>query len=148
MIRSEAGMAAADLVLAEDDPEDAFMILRALRRCRADLGIQTVRDGVALIEHLNERLAMGRALPQLVLLDLNMPRMDGREVLAAMKADARLSAVPVVVLTTSIEHEDRDRAQRLGAAGYLTKPDGFGLLVELLRTLTEQWFGAAPVAEA
>lgn len=131
------------VVLADDDPDDRFMITRALHRVRPALGIAAVRDGIELIEHLRSRIH--HELPQLVLLDLNMPRMDGREVLRALRADAALQQVPVVVLTTSVESMDATRAVALGAVQVLSKPDGFGALVDVMRRLLDQYVDLANV---
>lgn len=125
------------VVLADDDPDDRFMITRALHRVRPALGIAAVRDGIELIEHLRSRIH--HELPQLVLLDLNMPRMDGREVLRTLRADAALQQVPVVVLTTSVESMDATRAVALGAVQVLSKPDGFSALVDVMRRLLDQY---------
>jgi len=123
----------ASLLLAEDDADDRFMMLRALKRVRPLLQVAAVHDGIDLMAYL--RACPAEALPQLVLLDLNMPRMDGREVLSAMQAEAGLSAIPVVVLTTSVEPEDRDRAMVLKAAAFISKPDEYGQLVRMLEAL-------------
>ena len=123
----------AELVLAEDDPDDRFLIVRALQRLRPQLPVTEVSDGIELLAHLRARAT--DALPRLVLLDLNMPRMDGREVLALLHADTRLCAIPVVVLSTSVEREDFDRARALGAADFISKPDDFSKTVEVLGAL-------------
>jgi len=133
---------AFDLLIADDDPDDRFMILRALRRCRETLAVHAVRDGVEVMEQLQALRAAGQPLPRLLLLDLNMPRMDGREVLAALKADAGLRSLPVVVLTTSVEAEDLKRAYADGATSFISKPDGFAQLVTTMRTLVDHWFDA------
>jgi CheY-like chemotaxis protein len=128
-----ANHARADLLLAEDDPDDRFMMLRALKRVRPLLQVVAVQDGIELMAYLHGCAA--DALPQLVLLDLNMPRMDGREVLSAMRAEAALCRIPVVVLTTSVEPEDRDQAMALKAAAFASKPDEYAQLVRMLEEL-------------
>lgn len=133
-----------ELLIADDDPDDRFMILRALGRCRATLAVHAVRDGVEVMEQLQALRAAGLPLPRLLLLDLNMPRMDGREVLAALKADAGLRALPVVVLSTSVEAEDLQRAYADGATSFISKPDGFAQLVTTMRTLVEHWLDVVP----
>lgn len=136
---------AADLVLAEDDPDDRFLILHALRRLRPELTVATVTDGLELLAHLRARAP--DQPPKLVLLDLNMPRMDGREVLKALAEDAALKHVPVIVMTTSVEPEDRERARNLGATAYLSKPDGFGSTVSVLREMLDARLGPLPKQE-
>lgn len=134
-----------DLVLAEDDPDDRFLILHALRRLRPQLAVKTVMDGLELLAHLRGRAA--DQPPKLVLLDLNMPRMDGRDVLKAMAADAALNRIPVIVMTTSVEPEDRERARNLGATAYISKPEGFGTTVSVLREMLDARLGPLPTQE-
>lgn len=117
-----------DILIAEDDPDDLFLLLRALRRVAPQLRTGATRDGIELCEQL-EALAP-HALPHLVLLDLNLPRRDGREVLARLLQQG--PAVPTVVLTTSVERADHERARALGAVDVLVKPDDFRALVELM----------------
>ncbi len=132
------------LLLAEDDPDDRFMVLRALQRARAGLSVATVSDGIELVEYL-DRLTP-EALPRLLILDLNMPRMDGRQVLERMRDEPRWKTVPVVVLTTSVEPEDAQRVRTLGAAGFISKPDEFGTLIRVLARLLDEHLGLAPAA--
>ena len=131
----------ANVVLAEDDPEDRFMILRALRRARPALRVTEVRDGIELIDYLASRDEGG--LPNLILLDLNMPRMNGREALVAIRGNARLAALSVVVLSTSIEPEDMHCVQALGVSKFLSKPEAFRSLVRILDVLLLEHFGPA-----
>lgn len=129
----------ATLLLAEDDPDDRFMILRALQRARPGLSTATVSDGIELVKHLD--LLAHDALPKLLLLDLNMPRMDGRQVLERMRSEPRWRALPIVVLTTSVEPEDVQRVNALGAAGFISKPDEFGALIRVLTTVLNEHLG-------
>ena len=139
---AEADPLRAELVLAEDDPDDRFLIERALRRARPRVSVTAVSDGIELMDLLQRR--RDGVLPGLVLLDLNMPRMDGREVLASMSADAVLRAVPVVVLSTSVEPEDIARARALNAAAFVSKPDEFGKLMLVLREMLDTYLGPCP----
>lgn len=146
-VQDAAGLPRLDpfeLLIADDDPDDRFMILRALGRCRETLAVHAVRDGIEVMEQLQALRAAGLPLPRLLLLDLNMPRMDGREVLAALKADAGLRALPVVVLSTSVEAEDLQHAYADGATSFISKPDGFAQLVTTMRTLVEHWLDVVP----
>lgn len=129
----------AELLLADDDPDDRFLILRALRRSRPEIKVATVRDGVELLAHLRTLGRCGRASPRVVLLDLNMPRLDGREVLRELALDPLLRDLPVVVLSTSTEAEERRRALALGAAAFISKPAEFSRLVEALREMADRW---------
>jgi len=111
------------VLLVEDDDDHVFLIRRALR----DLGDATVatdvaRTGEEALERLRLRRFDGQALPELVLLDLKIPRLDGLEVLRAVRADRALRSLPVVVLTSSDEDGDREQALRLGATWYVCKP--------------------------
>jgi two-component system response regulator len=102
-----------------------------------------VADGIELLKYLRrEGLYKDSALyptPSLILLDLNMPRLDGRGALMQIKADPNLRGIPVIVLTTSKAEEDMLRAYDLGAASYITKPVTFDRLVELMRSLSRYW---------
>ncbi len=135
----------AELLVGEDDPDDRFLIVHALKRIRPQLSVATVCDGIELIEHLLQRPS--GALPRLVLLDLNMPRMDGREVLTRLHSDPALRDIPVVVLTTSVEPEDRARAQSLNATSFISKPDEFSRMVEVLRVLLDEQLGSVTNGE-
>lgn len=124
----DASQARLDLLIAEDDPDDLFLLLRALRRVAPGLQIAVTRDGIELCERLD--MLGPSAAPRLVLLDLNLPRRDGREVLARLRQQG--SAVATVVLTTSVERQDHDGARALGAVEVLAKPDDFRALVEVM----------------
>jgi CheY-like chemotaxis protein len=105
-------------------------------------------DGQDLLDYLRHegRYADGTVdapRPQIILLDLNMPRMDGREALAEIKADATLRQIPIVVLTTSRDSEDVFRTYDLGVNSFITKPNTFAGLVDLMRTWTQYWFEIA-----
>lgn len=117
-----------DILVAEDDPDDLLLLLKALQQVRP-LNIRVARDGVELCEMIDEPQATG--LPRLILLDLNLPRRDGREVLARLRQNG--TPVPVLVLTTSSEQDDRDRCLALGAVEVLRKPDEFRALVALMQ---------------
>jgi len=119
----------ADILVAEDDAEDLFLLLRALRRLDPGLRVEVTRDGVELCESI--RSAPRDVLPRLILLDLNLPRCDGREVLGILRRDGY--AIPIIVLTTSREPSDHSRALDLGATEVLTKPDEHRSLENLLR---------------
>ncbi|MCA1217427.1 response regulator [Streptomyces sp. 8L] len=107
------------LLLVEDDPADALLIEDALIERGAAREIAHVTDGLAALEHLRDP-SKGR--PDLIVLDLNMPRMNGRELLAVLKEDGELGSIPVVVLTTSAAPDDIEDAYRQHANAYVTKP--------------------------
>ncbi|WP_434340998.1 response regulator [Motilimonas cestriensis] len=134
---------AISILMADDDEDDRMLTQDALDESRVLNTINFVNDGVELIEYLrNEGRYQDRELyprPSLILLDLNMPRMDGREALKVIKADADLRSIPVVILTTSKEEEDKLRGYDLGAASYIAKPVNFEGLVELMKHLGKYW---------
>ena len=132
------------ILLADDDPDDRQLTRDAFAENRLANVLNTVEDGEELLEYLQRR---GRyadkrdaPLPGLILLDLNMPRKDGREALKEIKADANLRRIPIVVLTTSKAEEDILRTYDLGVNSYITKPVTFKSLVELIKLLGRYWF--------
>ena len=133
-----------EILMADDDPDDRLLAERALREYRLKNGIRFVEDGEELMDYLYRRgkySAPGAApTPGLILLDLNMPRKDGREALAEIKRDPVLHKIPVVILTTSKAEEDIVRAYDLGVNSYITKPVSFQGLAEVMKTLSIYWF--------
>jgi len=130
------------VLLVEDDPGDAGLVKAAFADGRFHCVITHVTDGVEAMKRLRAALdSDGGKLPDLVLLDLNMPKMGGHEVLAEMKADLRLRDVPVVVLTTSDAERDVSSAYHSGASGYVTKPVDVDSLFESIRGIQDYWFG-------
>jgi CheY-like chemotaxis protein len=131
------------ILMADDDEDDRLLTKEALTESRVLNLLYCVEDGVELLEYLRKKgkYANGDACPRpsLILLDLNMPRMDGREALKNIKQDPELRSIPVVILTTSKQEEDMLRGYNLGAASYITKPVDFSGLVELMRTLGKYW---------
>ena len=131
------------LLMAEDDADDRLLVKEALEESRVLNDLYFVEDGEQLLEYLRRegRYAEADAAPRpgLILLDLNMPRMDGREALRAIKADPDLRRIPIVVMTTSKAEEDIFRSYDLGASSYITKPVTFERLVELMKTLGHYW---------
>jgi CheY-like chemotaxis protein len=132
------------ILVAEDDPDDREMIKEAMMECRLANEIDFVEDGEQLVDYVYRRGAFAnlttKRLPGLILLDLNMPRKDGREALKEIKADPSLRSIPVVVLTTSKAEEDILRTYDLGVNSYITKPVSFASLVETIKVLGKYWF--------
>ena len=132
------------ILLADDDADDRMLAAEALAESRLANDLRFVEDGVELMDYLYGRgkfEAPGSApRPGLILLDLNMPKKDGREALTEIKADAELRPIPVVVLTTSKAEEDIYRTYDLGVNSFITKPVVFESLVEVMRTLGKYWF--------
>jgi CheY-like chemotaxis protein len=129
------------ILLAEDEPADAHLLRLALIESRVEADLEHVVDGREALEYLRQqghRFLHARR-PNLILLDLNMPRMDGREFLAAVKEDAALCDIPVVVLSTSQVERDVVAAYRLGASGYIAKSPDVTEFTEEIRQLTAYW---------
>jgi CheY-like chemotaxis protein len=131
------------ILMAEDDQDDRLLVKEAFLESHVANDLRFVQDGVELLEYLRHQGKYTNfdtyPTPDIVLLDLNMPRKDGREALAEIKADPALRRIPVVVLTTSKAEEDILRSYDIGAAGYVTKPMTFEALVEVVRGLGEYW---------
>ena len=132
------------ILLADDDPDDRQLTHDAFMENRLANEFHAVEDGEELMDFLHRRgkfeSLRGDPLPGLILLDLNMPRKDGREALKEIKADADLRRIPIVVLTTSKAEEDIVRTYDLGVNSYVTKPVTFKSLVELIKVLGNYWF--------
>jgi CheY-like chemotaxis protein len=127
-------------LVAEDDPDDQFMIKDVINdACCQEFDTHFVENGVELINYLNNKDAVARR-PNLLMLDLNMPRMDGREALRKIKADPKLAAIPIVILTTSQVEEDVQYCRRFGVAGYFHKPSSIAELREIIGTLCQEYF--------
>ena len=133
----------AAILLVEDDPGDAELTITALRACELDeRDITLVADGVEAIEHLRGADQAGEhhsSLPAVVLLDLKMPRMDGRAVLREMRSDEHLRHVPVVVLSSSRQDDDVCEAYALGANAYVVKPVAFNEYLETVGHIAAFW---------
>ncbi len=132
------------ILLAEDDDDDFFLTSRALKENRLRNEVVRVKDGEDLMEYLRHQGEFSNAKqspePSLILLDLNMPRKDGREALKEIKSDPKLRHIPVVVLTTSRAEEDVVRSYQLGVNSFITKPVTFQGLVEAMKALGRYWF--------
>ncbi|MEJ2853459.1 MULTISPECIES: response regulator [Saccharothrix] len=131
-------MNVVDVLLVEDDPGDALMTQEAFEHHKIRNQLHVVRDGVEALEFLRREGRYADApRPGLILLDLNLPKMDGREVLAQVKADESLRTIPVVVLTTSEAEEDILRSYNLHANAYVTKPVDFDRFIEVVRQIDD-----------
>ena len=129
-----------EILLVEDNPGDARLTLEAMREAKVRNRIHVVEDGVEAMEFLRRQGRFGEApRPDLILLDLNLPRKDGREVLAEVKADPELKRIPVVVLTTSRAEEDVLRAYNLHANCYVTKPVDLEQFMKIVGQIDEFW---------
>ena len=133
------------ILLADDDEEDRELLRDALQDSRLANEMKFVVDGQDLLDYLRHEgrwagTDVDAPRPGIILLDLNMPRKDGREALAEIKADESLRRIPIVVLTTSSDEPDIVSSYDLGVSSFITKPVTFGALVDVMRTWTQYWF--------
>jgi CheY-like chemotaxis protein len=130
-----------EVLLIEDNPGDARLTKLALEESKVCLNLNVVQDGVEALTYLRREEQYTHAvIPDLILLDLNLPKKDGREVLADIKSDRMLRRIPVVVLTTSQAEEDVLKAYNLFANCYITKPVDFDRFVKIVQSIEEFWF--------
>ncbi len=129
-----------EVLLVEDSPSDAELTIEALREGKVRNHLSVVEDGVEALRFLRREANYANApRPDLIMLDLNLPRKDGREVLAELKADPDLKSIPVVVLTTSRAEQDVLRAYNLHAKWYITKPVDFEQFLQVVRSIESFW---------
>ena len=132
------------IVMAEDDADDRLLVKDALKECEWDADLRFVENGEELLDYLLRQGRFKQAdqspRPGLILLDLNMPKKDGREVLREIRSHTELRRIPVVVLTTSRADTDIERIYELGANSFISKPVQFDGLVGLMRVLSQYWF--------
>ena len=132
------------ILMVDDDAEDCLLVRDALQEIRLEHDLRFVRDGEELFDYLyqrgeyeNKRMA---PRPDMILLDLKMPKMDGREVLRAMKSNPQFRRIPVVALTTSMSEDDVAFSYDMGVNSYITKPVTFRALVDIMTVLSKYWF--------
>ncbi|MBV8897410.1 MAG: response regulator [Acidobacteriaceae bacterium] len=136
------------VLLVEDSPSDVRLIREALKGATVPVQIMLARDGVEAIEHL-EQSEVGQAQrPDLILLDLNLPRKNGKEVLAEIKASPTLKQIPVLVMTSSRSDEDIAQVYSLSANCYITKPGDLHEYVHVVRVIEDFWFLTATLPDA
>ncbi len=137
--------------MVEDDPDDIYLIGEAIDECQMNAQIFIVEDGEQLLDYLNRRGDFSdpdlSPRPDLILLDLNMPRKDGREALAEIKEDPDLRGIPVVVLTTSSAEQDMKYSYSQGASGFVTKPVSFSGLREAVCKIGDYWIRTVQLPE-
>jgi two-component system response regulator len=144
-VPSTNGHKAMTILMAEDDPDDRILTREAMESAHVANDLRFVNDGQYLMDYLRREgdyadPEADAPMPGIILLDLNMPRMDGREALAEIKSDPELRKIPVVVLTTSKAEEDIAKTYDLGVNSFITKPVTFTALVEVMQTWSRYWF--------
>lgn len=127
-----------NVLLVEDSHADARLITEVFHDEKIMVTLEIVRDGVEAMEYLQRE----KTKPDLIILDLNLPRKDGREVLAEIKEDSRLRTIPVVILTTSQSEEDILKSYKLNANCYVTKPIDLDQFIKIIKSIDEFWFSA------
>ena len=131
-----------EILLVEDNPGDVRLTMEALKEAKVINNLTVLKDGEEALTYLRRQGLYAQAKrPHLILLDLNLPRKDGREVLAQIKADEVLKRIPVVVLTTSQDEEDVLRSYNLHANCYITKPVDLEQFITVVRTIEDFWLG-------
>lgn len=140
----------ATILMADDDPDDQILLQEALRENNIPNMVCFVENGEELLDFLNQRGKFEGAkcaAPGLILLDLNMPKMDGRQALKLIKADPVLKKIPVVVLTTSKADSDILECYNLGVNSFVSKPVNFKDLVDVTREISNYWLGTVTLPE-
>lgn len=136
-----------EILLIEDNPDDHEATIRSFKKAKLLNPVHWCPSGQDALDYLCKKGKIEGTcvptLPALILLDLNMPGVDGRQVLKAIKADSQMRRVPVIVLTTSSDVKDINRCYDLGASTYVQKPVGFESLIEAVARLKDYWFGVA-----
>ncbi len=135
------GIFMIEILLLEDEPADAYLVRMALRESKTTANLHHVvdgREGLNFLQQIGTYANSPR--PDLILLDLNMPRMNGYEFLIAVKENPALDGIPIIVLTTSEAESDVSRAYKLGASSYISKPVDMSKFVDTVRQLGEYWF--------
>lgn len=136
-----------EILLVEDSPSDVRLIWEALKETPANLQITLKEDGIEAMDYLRNSVSGAAPRPDLVLLDLNLPRKNGREVLAEIKTSPQLRNIPVLVMTSSHADEDISDAYSLNANCYITKPSDLGEYMNVVRAIEGFWFLTATLPE-
>lgn len=141
-------MDALRILLVEDSPSDVRLIREALKETPLDVQITVARDGIEAMEYLHQSADGMVNRPDIILLDLNLPRKNGREVLAEVKSTPRLKQIPVLIMTSSKADEDVTQAYDLNANCYIAKPGNLQEYVDVVRSIENFWFVTATLPDA
>jgi len=138
------------ILIAEDDADDRFLLRSAFEENGYSDKLEFVENGVDMIEYLR-RLAAGdggAGLPRFILLDLNMPKKDGREVLKEIKQDPNLNKIPIIIFSTTNNEQEMRRCYELGANSYITKPNSFESLIKTVAALRSYWVQTTAISSS
>ena len=142
---------AISVLAAEDDEDDRLLLQEAFKEADIDETLRFVEDGEELLDYLEHRNQYRQPntapRPGLIILDLNMPKKNGREVLKEIKSSPAIKSIPVIILSTSANEEDIALAYGLGASSFIVKPLRFDALVQLIKVLAAYWFGIVELPE-
>jgi len=148
-MRDEMAARTIRILIVDDDPADAEIIQELLEECATAVEIHVVHDGIDALEYLHSCAHVSASgLPDLILLDLNMPRKDGREVLQEIRATEQLLHLPVIILTTSQEEDEIEQAYRLGANCYVSKPAAMADFERLVNAIELFWMQTASLPQS
>ena len=131
------------ILIADDDSDDCYLIRLAFEDCKIDNPIIFFQNGLELVEYVNQHELVEEKSIGLIILDLNMPKMDGKETLSNLKSNPSWRKIPVVVMTTSKDLEDINKCYDLGASSYITKPSSYDGLNDAIRTMVKLWLNYA-----
>ena len=139
-MRNLSDVRPVEILLVDDSPSDTALTREALEKGKIANNLNCVGDGVEALEYLRQQGRYSKAIrPDLIMLDLNMPRKDGREALKELKSDPSLKTIPVIVLTTSRAEQDILQSYQLNANCYITKPVDFKKFVEIIKSIEQFW---------
>ena len=132
------------ILLVEDNPDDAELVKIAMDEAKLGAKLDLVTDGAMALQYVRgEGDYVGIPHPHLILLDLNLPGVDGREVLHTIKSDPKLCTIPIIVMSTSVDDKDIDGTYRMHANAFVTKPPDFDSLIRFLEAIRDFWFNTA-----
>lgn len=129
------------ILMADDDADDRFLVQAAFEDNKIEQKLLFFEDGEQLLDHLQDESIQG--ITRFILLDLNMPKRDGRDVLRTLKADEQLSTIPVIVFSTSKAPDDINSSYKLGANSYVVKPSSYEHLKEVIQKISDFWLNTA-----
>lgn len=133
-------MGTSYILIAEDDPDDQYLIRQAIRECSVDIQIDCISDGHYALDYLSQRWSEDpSSLPKVIFLDLNMPSSNGKIVLKTLKSEAKFKHIPVIIFTTSNSEQDVKECYEFGANGYVVKPLGYPELLDAMDVLCRHW---------